>query len=263
MRIASFFVITLSGILAYVMPESGQLGICTTVHAEDAKSELPRITATEPAALVSGSTVTFRLRGFELKEATEMRFPTAAETSVEIKEAKDAAQPNGLDNKMVGNMELLAEVTLPANLPTGLLEYVVTTPAGDAIGKVMVLSADSVIDEEEPNNGFREAQELPMGRFARGSIQGNKDVDVYAIAAQAGQRLKVTVMSGGPLLMDAELNCYDSQGQFLASADDDQSRDPVLTLETQAEGTVFLCVSSAHDVGGEWHSYLLIVEDVK
>jgi hypothetical protein len=29
------------------------------------------------------------------------------------------------------------------------------------------------------------------------------------------------------------------------------------------DGTVFLCVSSAHDVGGEWHSYLLTVEEAK
>jgi hypothetical protein len=26
---------------------------------------------------------------------------------------------------------------------------------------------------------------------------------------------------------------------------------------------VYICVSSAHDIGGEWHSYLLAVEEVK
>jgi hypothetical protein len=195
--------------------------------------------------------------------ATEMRFPNASGASVEIKETKEAAQPNGLDNKLVGNTQLLAEVTLPADLPTGWLEYVVATPAGDADGKIMVLSADLVVDEKEPNNGFREAQELRPGQFARGSIQGDNDVDVFAFAAQAGQQMKVIVSSGGPLLMDAELNCYDSRVQLLAGVDDDHSRDPVLTLKTLVDGTVFLCVSSAHDVGGEWHSYLLTVEEAK
>ena len=96
-----------------------------------------------------------------------------------------------------------------------------------------------------------------------GAIQGDKDVDVYAFPAQAGQQLKVTVTSGGPLIMDAALQCYDTRGQFLAAADDGESRDPVLMLKSPADGAIYLCISSAHDIGGEWNSYLLTVEEVK
>ncbi|HBJ36325.1 MAG TPA: hypothetical protein DDZ51_16555 [Planctomycetaceae bacterium] len=272
MKRGSLVVITCCAILSCMMPAGPSL-LLRHAFSQDAKSETPGITATEPVALTSGSKVTFKVRGFELKGATEIRFVRPGEVSesesgavpinVEIKETKDAGQAKGLDNKTVGNTQLVADLTLPADLPAGLWDYVVVTPAGEAKGKVRVLAADSVIDEKEPNNGFREAQELLPGKFGRGSIQSDKDVDVFAFPANAGQQLKITVTSGGPLLMDAHLQCYDSRGQFLAAADDDQSRDPVATFKTQADGIVYICISSAHDIGGEWHSYLLAAEEVK
>lgn len=263
MRRVSFIVIAWVGLYCCSVSEGSAFEFCSTVQANDAASDAARITANEPTGLVSGTKVPLKVRGFKLKEATELRFPAAAEIKVHIKEIKDAGQPKGLENKLVGDTMILAEVTLPAELPTGLLEYVIATPAGEATGNIMILSADSVLNENEPNDGFRQAQALLPGQFALGSIQQDKDVDVYAFTAQAGQQIKVTVTSGGPLLMDAELHCYDARGQFLSAADDDQSRDPVLTLKPIADGTIFLCVSSAHDFGGEWHSYLLAVEEVK
>lgn len=263
MRRVSFIVIALMVLSSCFVSVRGPSGYCSTVQADDATSETPRITATEPAGLVSGRNVTFKVRGFKLKEATELRFAGAEAIKVDIKETKAAGQPKGLDNKLVGDTMVLAEVTLPAELPTGLLEYVIATPAGEATGKIMVLDANLVIDEKEPNDGFRQAQALRPGQIALGSIQQDKDVDVYALTTQAGEQIKVTVTSGGHLMMDAALYCYDTRGQFLAAADDDQSRDPVLTFKPTADGTIFLCISSAHDLGGEWHSYLLTVEEVK
>jgi hypothetical protein len=187
----------------------------------------------------------------------------APEVKAEIKEKKDAGQPKGLENKLVGDSQLLAEITFPANFPAGLLEYSIATTAGNANGKILVLSAESVVEETEPNNGFREAQTFQVGKSLRGSIQGEKDVDVYTFLTKADQQFKVTVTSGGSLLMDAELLCYDGRGQFLAAADDGESRDPALVFKSQSDGPVFVCVSSVHDLGGEWHSYLLVVEEVK
>ena len=236
---------------------------CSRVRGQEAKNESARITAIEPASIVSGTKTTLKVRGFKLKESTELRFPKATEVKGEIKEKKDAATSKGLENKLVGDTQLIAEITLPANHPAGILEYVISTPAGDASGKVRVLAVDTSIDEMEPNNGFREAQKLQPNQFARGSIQGDKDVDVYAFPAKAGQQLKVTVTSGGTLIMDTVLHCYDARGQFLAAADDGESRDPVLTLKQTTDGSVYFCISSAHDIGGDWSGYLLSVEEVK
>ena len=125
------------------------------------------------------------------------------------------------------------------------------------------LSAAAAVEEKEPNNGFREAQKLEPGKSVRGGIQGEKDVDVFEFPAKAGQKLTVTVTGGSALVMDAALTCYDARGQFLAASDDAEARDPALTLTAVADGPIFLCVSDAHDKGGEWHSYLLTVAATK
>lgn len=242
---------------------SGCCSLVRAVRAQEAKSETVRITATEPASIVSGTKTTLKVRGFKLKESTELRFPKVPELKGEITEKKDASPPKGLENKLVGDTQLLAEITIPVDYPAGILEYVISTPTGDATGNLRVLASGTSIDETEPNNGFREAQELRLNQFARGAIQGDKDVDVYAFLAKAGQQMKVTVTSGGPSIMDAALHSYDARGQFLAAADDGESRDPVLMLKPPADGLIYLCVSSAHDIGGEWNSYLLTVEEVK
>jgi len=249
--------------LSYCVLNCSLIGCCSLAVAQEAKSETARITATEPASIVSGTKTTLKLRGFKLKESTELRFPTAAELKGEITEKKDSGPPKGLENNLVGDTQVLAEITVPANYPAGMLDYVISTPAGDAAGKLRVLAVDTAIDDVEPNNGFGEAQKLNANQFARGSIQGDKDVDVYEFPAKAGQQLKVTVTSGSPLILDAALHCYDARGQFLAAADDGESRDPVLMLNSLTDGLVYLCISSAHDIGGEWNSYLLTVEEVK
>ncbi len=234
-----------------------------SVYGQDAKPEAARVTAMEPAALIIGSKEAFKLRGFALKGASALKFPSAEGAVCEIKEAKDAAQAKGLENKTVGDTQLDAEVTLPAGLSNGAMDYVVVSPAGEATGKIMVLASDAVIDEKEPNNGFREAQSLSYGQYARASIQSEKDVDVFGFSAHANQRYKVTVTSGGPLLADLEINVYGERGQWLAAADDGESRDPATTFNTKSGGMIFLCVSSAHDLGGQWHGYLLTVEEAK
>lgn len=250
----SFLTFTAMTLLAIVGPH---------LQAQSPAGTAPSITATEPAALVRGRKETFKLRGFELKGATQLRFTSAEQIVVELKESSDAGQAKGLENKVVGDKQLVAEITLPADLPTGLLEYVVVTPGGEAKSKIIVLDPESSIDEHEPNDGFRDAQKLRNGQVVRGSIQADKDVDVFAYPSLAGQQLRIIVTSGGPLLTDLSVQSYDGRGQLLAAADDGPSRDPVMTLTTKAEGPIYLCVSSSHDLGGPWHSYVLTIEEVK
>lgn len=239
------------------------LVLVARASAQEPKKETAAITAQEPASLVTGTTATLKIRGFKLKDATELRFPKAPGVKATIKEKKDAGQVNGLENKITGDTQLLVELILPADLPAGPLEFVIATPAGEAAGKVPVVASAATVEEKEPNNGFREPQKLEPGKSVRGNIQGEKDVDVFEFPAKAGQKLKVTVTGGSALVMDAVLTCYDAGGQFLAASDDAETRDPSLTLTAPADGAVFLCVSDAFDKGGEWHSYLLTVEEAK
>lgn len=250
-------------VLVLGLCEGLNLRCAPSIQAQEVKAEVAKITAFEPAAIVVGAKTNFKIRGFKLKDATGIRLVEGMNAVAEIKEKKDAGPAKGLENKQVGDTQVLVEIDLPADHPAGLLKYVVATPSGEVSGEVRVFAVGTIVEEVEPNNGFRESQSLPPGLTARGSIQGDKDVDVYGYVAKAGQQLKVSVTSGGVLLMDAALHCYDTKGQFLAASDDNTTRDPVATLKVPSDGLVFLCVSSAHDVGGEWHNYLLSVEEVK
>lgn len=231
--------------------------------AQEPKKEVAAITAMEPASLASGATATLKIRGFKLKDATELRFPKAPGVKAVLKEKKDAGQVNGLDNKATGDTQILAELTLPADIAAGPLEFIIATPAGDAAGKIPIIAASAAVEEKEPNNGFRETQKLEPGQSIRAAINGEKDVDVYEFTAKAGQKLKATVTGGSALTMDAALTCYDARGQFLTASDDAETRDPVLTLTAPADGPLLFCISDAHDKGGEWHSYLFTVEESK
>ncbi len=239
------------------------LAVVRPCPADEPRQEAAAVTAIEPAALVAGGSVTLKIRGFKLKEAAELRFPKAPGVKAEIKEKQDAGQVNGLDNKSTGDTRILAELTLPADQPAGPLEFSVLTPAGEAAGKIQVIPAAAVVEEKEPNNGFRESQKLEPGKAVRGAIQSERDVDVYEIPARAGQKWRMTVTGGSSVVMDAALTCYDARGQFLSESDDAEQRDPSLILSVSADGPVFLCVSDAHEKGGEWHSYLLTMEEVK
>ena len=237
--------------------------VCTLLHADEPKKETASITAIEPVSLVTNSKATLKIRGFKLKDATEIRFPKTTGIKAEIKEKKDSAQPAGLENKLVGESQILVEIALPPGLEPGPLEFVIVTPAGETSGRFITAMAKNVLEEKEPNNGFRNAQKLEPGKVVRGAFQQDKDVDVFEYTARTGQKLNISVIGGSSLLMDAALTCYDKDGHALAAADDTDGRNPSLTLATTVDGPVFVCVSDAHDKGGEWHSYLLTVEDSK
>ena len=84
------------------------------VHGEDKTPDLPRITAIAPFDLVSGIETTLRIRGVKLSNATEVRLPGGIKA--EIKEKKAADIPNGLDAKDVGDTQIEAKLTLPADM---------------------------------------------------------------------------------------------------------------------------------------------------
>ena len=79
MKRALLVLILMVFILGGFVPECSQMGCCSMVRAEDAKNQTARITAIEPAAIISGIKTTLKVRGFMLKEARDMRFPMAVE----------------------------------------------------------------------------------------------------------------------------------------------------------------------------------------
>lgn len=236
-------------------------------YAQKEKAETPRITALAPLHVSPGSEVTLKIRGVKLSAATEVRFPGARiAPAVELKEKKSADVPQGFDAKLVGDTQVEAKLTVPAELPNGVLQVRVVTPGGDTPPRELrVIGRAACADEKEPNNGFREAQPLEPGKPVRGVVEKDKDVDVYQFAGRAGQRIAVEVFAArGASLLDPALTLFDTRGNILATCDDSgETRDAQCTAQLPSDGPVFIVLQDAHDRGGAWHGYELRVKEAK
>lgn len=227
-------------------------------EAQEKKNESPRVLAISPLRATLGETQTLRLRGMKLKDVTEVR--CTPQLPVTVKEKKDAAPPNGLEAKDVGDQELSVEVNIPADFGGTKIALELVTPTGTTSPQDFpVIAKDSVVREKEPNNGFREAQPWDATKPTAGKIDGDKDVDVFRISASAGKSMsfRITAASDGSLL-DPILAIFDADGRMLGSADDnDGGRDAKISLTPKTDGPLFIVVSDAHDRGGSWHEYFL------
>ncbi|MHA3771761.1 PPC domain-containing protein [Verrucomicrobiota bacterium sgz303538] len=240
-----------------------------TAVAEDEKKPdgPPKITAVAPLEIVAGATTSLRVRGLLLGDATELRVADAPTIAVEMKEKKKADVPNGLEAKKVGDTQVEAAMKVPADFPAEKLRFCVVTPKGTTEWKeIRVVQAAALVEEKEPDNGFREAQCIEPGSTVRGVIKEDKDVDVFRVEGHRGKRLQIEIFaSRGGSLLDPTLMLFDAQGHLIASGDDESTddRDARLNILLPANGVYFVSITDANDRGGEWHSYTLAVTEVQ
>ena len=233
--------------------------------AQEKKSDAPRITAFSPVEVVPGTPVKLRIRGWKLAAATEVRFPDAAASiTAIIQEKKSADAPNGMDVKDIGDSQLEVSLVVAAGLPEGAVSVTVVTPHGvTATRPLRVVNAAVLVEEKEPNGGFREAQAIEIGKRVRGVLKEDKDVDVFGFSSRAQQKLRVEVIASQcASLLDPLITVYDAHGQILGASDDATGRDPMLAV-TANEGMTYVVVQDAHDRGSPWHSYELILEEAQ
>jgi hypothetical protein len=213
-----------------------------------------------PLGATAGTTTRLTLRGLKFDAATEVRFP---ETKATVKILKKGATPvpNQQPPDKVGNTQIEMDVTLPADAPEGSVPFVVVTPGGTtAPHRLLVSRPGAVVEEKEPNGGFRQAQPLTVPGAVDGLIAQNQDVDVYRIQGKARQKLVIEVLAAryGSAL-DSFLTLYDDRGQTLASNDDAVGTDSRLEVTLPRDGVYYVGVIDAHDQGGPAHVYRLVV----
>jgi hypothetical protein len=228
---------------------------------EEKKPEGVRISTFAPVVVAPGTTVTLRIRGTKLDQAKELQFNGgAAAITAELKEKKKADAITGADAKAVGDTQAEFSVTFPANLPLGNVPFSVAASDGASdVRELRVAATNLLIDEKEPNGGFREFQPAELGKLIRGLIKEDKDVDVFRFRGAAGQQVVAEIFArrAGSLL-DAVLTLYDSRGALLVTNDDaNKNADSRLTATLPADGDYLLSVQDAHDRGSAWHAYEL------
>jgi len=216
------------------------------------------IVAAGPLAIAAGLPIKLALRGHRLDEITEVKVGTT-ELKVELTSKGKAAVPPNYDAKRIGDTQAEIKFTLPAETAAGKLQLVAVSPAGmSAPYEIVVLPTAELVEEKEPNDGFKTAQSISIGTTVAGTIHEPKNVDVFEFKAEAGQKVVITVVAsqvGSPL--DPFLTLYDATGQIVGGSDDKVGRDPQLEVTFMKSGSYFLSLQDANDAGGPHFAYLL------
>jgi len=228
---------------------------------EEKKPEPPRVLVAMPLAVTPGSTIKGRVRGNNLENATELRFTNASlNASVVIQTKAKVEVPKDADAKKVGDSQMEVEWKFPAGTKPGTNWFTVTSTNGVSEPHPLVLLlADELIEEKEPNGGFKQAQAVTPGKILMGVVKEAADVDVFQFEGKAGQRVRVEVTAAGlGSALDSIVTLYDSGGHVLAANDDVQGRaDSVLSVKLRADGVCFVSLIDAQDRGGATSVYLL------
>ena len=230
---------------------------------EPKKPEPPRVIVTLPLAVAAGKTNSVRVRGENLTNVTELRFTDAAVKAVVTLRGQTTVDvPKGGDAKKFGDSQLDVDLYFPADAALGTNYLTVSSPLGQSLPyPLIVLSADELIEEREPNGGFKLAQPLVPGKTLLGALKEAADVDVFRFEGRAGQQAVIEVCAarhGAPL--DPLLTLYDAVGHILAVSDDSNgSPDSRLKFRLPADGSYLVSVIDSFDRGGPAYVYLLSV----
>jgi hypothetical protein len=81
----------------------------------------------------------------------------------------------------VGDEQLELDVLVPAGTPVGTAQVTVQTKAGPSSPRRLYLGSELPgVLETEPNDGFRQAQQVTVPQTIFGSIHADANVDVFA-----------------------------------------------------------------------------------
>ncbi|NBO91573.1 MAG: hypothetical protein EBV06_04560 [Planctomycetia bacterium] len=219
--------------------------------------DAPKVLMALPFGIPAGRTTRVELRGLRLDNVRDAK--TAAGPLKLLNKGK-VTVPNQQDASKVGDSRLQLDVTAPT---TGdAIDVTLTTADGRTTMHRLGIDPTALIAEKEPNDSFRQAQEVQPGQTIAGAIERAQDVDVYRMEVKAGQTIRVEVRAarwGGAL--DAFLSVYDAAGQLIDSCDDIKgSTDAAIDFRASRDGVYYFVVSDANDQGGVTHAYRLHVE---
>ena len=219
------------------------------------------ITAVAPLAVVVGERTTLRVLGLNLATARELVFPGTGLPPVPLKARKAAEIPKTLEMKEVGDLQFEAEIELPEDVPWGVLPVTVQSDVARSVPVMVPVRARSgTVNEREPNNGFTEANRLAEGQPVLGVIQAEKDVDVYAFDAKAGERFEVVLSaSGRGSLLDGAVSVFDGDRRLLGASNGEPGGALVVKLQIARSGVHHVVVTDAADRGGTWCGYELLL----
>jgi hypothetical protein len=231
-----------------------------SAQKKPSEKDRPQLILADPFTLKPGSSNIVKLHGIKLDSITDVRCHDPKSTAKLRGKPTKSAPPDAKLLPLVGDSNVEIELILPKEVPGNELTLSVTGPDGDSDSiRLLVNDEKRMIEEKEPNNGFRYAQELVADAVIDGKIQSNQDVDVFCFDGQAGRRFRCEVISrryGSPL--DPIITLFDGAGNIVR-ASDESPRNASTSLSTvlPRDGTYYVVIQDAHDLGSALHRYRL------
>jgi hypothetical protein len=212
-----------------------------------------------------GKTTRLTLRGMRLDTATEVRVGEPKSSGKVVGKGRKVGLPNQqVTAEVVGDSELDVEVTLPAEVPGGVVPVTVVGPGGESAPMTVLVNDDTPrVAETEPNDGFKQAMPMALPQVVEASVRQNQDVDVYRLDVKAGDRLRIEVQArraGSPV--SPLLTLYDADYRTVATGEAADG-DPALRWAATKDGTYFVSVQEGNDHGGAMFAYRLVVRAEK
>ncbi len=254
-----------------------------TLQAEDPPAaKPPRIALLSPLGVIPGQTNRLLLRGWALKDATALS-PDSPAIQITVVSHASATIPGKQKAEQIGDEQLELDIVVPADHATGQMQLLLRTAAGEsAPRRVPVGSSLPLLQEQEPNDGFRNAQQVNIPQVINGSIHADTNVDVYAFEILQPVRLLIQVEAAAlGSNLDALLTLLRDDGSILLSHDDNRNatdtataaaaaptpgnsteapqRDARLLVNLQP-GRYLVTLQDAHDRGGPAHPYRLTLQ---
>jgi hypothetical protein len=230
------------------------------------KKDLPKVLYTVPLIAKSGEKQKLALRGKGLAAVKEVKVIGADDAKVKVLGGKTVAVPNNYPGERVGDSEVELELELPKDVKPGEVKLVAIGPGGESSPYTLLVRDDlPVIKEKEPNDGFDQAQTISLPSAVEGTIQVERDVDVFKFTGKEGDKLRIEIQAaryGSPV--DSMLTLYDANRRVIDSASEAPGNpDPILNVTLPKNGVYYLSVIDANDLGGTTFGYRLVIRSQK
>ena len=243
------------------------LALTSTTSSQDKKppekKDAPKVLYAVPLVATPGAKQKLALRGKNLAAVKEVKVAGADGAKLKVLGAKAVGVPNNYPGDRVGDSEVELELELPKGTKAGAVTLTAIGPGGDSAAYTLIVRDETpAVAEKEENGGFDTAQPLTLPCAVEGTIKAERDVDVFKFDGKKGDKVTVDVQAarfGSPL--DGFITVYDADRKVIGSADDvNGSPDPVLAVTLPKDGTYFIALIDAHDLGGANFGYRLVVK---
>lgn len=209
----------------------------------------PRLNIILPRGGQRGTELTLRFAGERIGDSQQVLL---YDTGIEI-----------LGISKVDDNQVDVKVQIAADCRLGEHVLQLRTPRGFSDYRSFYVGQWSAVDEVEPNQSIDAAQAIEMNRTVHGTVT-NEDVDYFAVAAKAGQRISVEIEAirlGA--MFDPFVAIVNAERFELAVCDDTPlfKQDAFVSILAPADGTYYVLVRESAYGGNESCRYRLHVGD--